>query len=326
MAEERHLPVMVQEVLEVLDPRAGETQIDGTLGAGGHASAVLERMGWQGRFLGLDRDGEMMARGEAQVRRQAEAAGAGAGLELRFAARPYEQVESELADIGWPGADGILLDLGLNSMQLDDPQRGFSFLREGPLDGRYDRTKGRTMGDLVNMESTERLAELLYSFGDERNARCIARAIDAERRQRPIETTAQLAALVWNAYPAPHRHGRTHPATKTFQALRIAVNDELGAVERGLQACIDALRPNGRLACLSFHSGEDRIVKNLFRKLATPAPDPSNVYTGLSREPVLFELLARGGVECSDEEAATNPRARSARLRAIRRRSADEAQ
>jgi 16S rRNA (cytosine1402-N4)-methyltransferase len=221
------------------------------------------------------------------------------------------------------GLNAAVLDLGVNSMQVDDPERGFSFSKDGPLDGRYNPQEGTmTMAELVNTASKGELERILRNYADERLARSIARRIVQEREKAPFQRTQRLADLVKNVYPAPQRHGPIHPATRTFQALRIAVNDELGSVQRGTKACMESLAEGGRLAVISFHSGEDRIVKQLFRDASSPRPDPDNPYSATTSEGVMYRQPVRRALKCSPGEAASNPRARSARLRIIERKEA----
>jgi 16S rRNA (cytosine1402-N4)-methyltransferase len=275
-------------------------------------------IGTEGRLIGLDRDPTMVGIGENRLR---EALSSG-GPAMSFAARPYEALEEVLRSLCIDGGvNAILLDLGVNSLQLDEAERGFGFSKDGPLDGRFNPREGnRSMADLVNNASERDLARWLSLYGDERLARPIAKRIASERARGPITTTRQLADLVYTAYPPDQRRGRIHPATRTFQALRIASNDELGAVERGLRVCAGCLVPGGRMAVISFHSGEDRIVKQFFRELTAPREDPSNPYSATTSEGIDYTLITAKALECTEEEAARNPRARSAKLRAIERK------
>ncbi|MEO8377344.1 MAG: 16S rRNA (cytosine(1402)-N(4))-methyltransferase RsmH, partial [Candidatus Sumerlaeota bacterium] len=248
------------------------------------------------------------------------------GPRMSFHARPYEALREILDDEGLDGVDAVLTDLGVNSLHLDIAERGFSFAQDGPLDSRFNAKEGtRSMADLVNNASERDLAGWLHTFGDERLSRQIARRIVHERRTKPFTTTTELASLVSSVYSPAARHGRIHPATRTFQALRIATNDELGAVDRGVRVCAECLLPAGRFACITFHSGEDRIVKNIFRELTEPRPDPENPYSATTSEGIAFRSLTRRSVASSPEESEMNPRARSAKMRCIERKgSADE--
>ncbi|MCC6546524.1 16S rRNA (cytosine(1402)-N(4))-methyltransferase RsmH [Candidatus Sumerlaeota bacterium] len=309
---------MVREAEEVLNLREGSTLVDATLGTGGHAIRFAGIIGPGGRLIGLDRDPQMLDLGRNRI---GEAFPTG-GPAMSFHARPYEALPEILDEEGLDGVDAVLLDLGVNSLHLDIAERGFSFSQEGPLDGRFNANEGRSsMGDLVNNASERDLATWLHVHGDERFSRQIARRIVHQRRTRPFVTTTELAALVSSVYPADARHRGIHPATRTFQALRIVANDELGAVDRGVRACARCLAPGGRLACITFHSGEDRIVKGIFRELTEPRPDPGNLYSATTSEGIEFTSITRRAIACSDEEAAANPRARSAKLRGIQRKA-----
>jgi 16S rRNA (cytosine1402-N4)-methyltransferase len=288
----RHEPVLWNEVMASLLPHSGGTYIDGTVGSGGHASGILELSSPAGRLLGVDRDAQALTV-------------AGQALE-KFGPR-VTLVQGSFAcllDIarshGYYPADGVLLDLGLSSMQLSTPERGFSFQFDGPLDMRFDTMSGETAADLVNNLSERELADIIYRFGEERRSRRIARAIV---RGRPVETTVELANLIVRAVG---RRGRIHPATKTFQALRIAVNDELSVLAEGLRQAEDALANRGRLAVIAFHSLEDRIVKEYFRERS--AAGRAGV------RPVLHTVTPKP-IQAGPEERTANPRSRSAKLR-----------
>lgn len=288
----RHEPVLWDEVMAALSPRPGARYIDGTVGSGGHAGAILERSNPDGRLLGIDLDAQAL-----QLARQ-ELAGYGARVTL------VQGSFGDLSEIGrehgFCPADGVLLDLGLSTMQLSEPERGFSFQLDGPLDMRFDPSADTTAADLVNTLREAELADILYGLGEERKSRRIARAIV---RARPVRTTAELAALVARAVG---RRGRIHPATRTFQALRMAVNNELDVLAQGLMQAVDALAPGGRLVVIAFHSGEDRVVKNYFRQEAR---------RGDSGGGPTLRVLTRKPIRASAAEVARNPRSRSARLR-----------
>lgn len=318
-----HDPVMVAEVLKALALRRGCKAGDGTVGLGGHAAAMAPLIGSEGLLLGLDRDPEMLRRARARL----DGERGTDWPEIKLFARPYEEIAKAMAEAGASGGlDAIVLDLGVNSAQIDSPERGFSFMKDGPLDMRFNPEEGgKTVADLVNTASEKELARWLRAFGDERLARPIARRIAQRRAQAPLRTTRELAELVAVAYPPAQRHGRIHPATRTFQALRIVANDELGSVERGLQACLSALAPGGRLAVLTFHSGEDKLTKIAFREAAIPPEEPSNPYSARANKVMDFFLPIRKAIECSAGEAERNPRARSAKLRVIERRGGEAA-
>jgi 16S rRNA (cytosine1402-N4)-methyltransferase len=301
-----HKPVMVAEVLAALKPRPGGRYADGTLGGAGHAAAILAASSPTGWLSGCDCDGTAV---EAAGRRLAEFAG-------RFEIRRGNF--SELA--GWVPAnscDGVLLDLGVSSPQLDVAGRGFSFQQDGPLDMRLDQRQPLTAADLVNTASAEELAKVFWEFGGESDSRRFARAITHDREQRRFETTRQLAELIERL--APRRGKKTHPATKIFQALRIAVNDELGSLQRGLAGAVTILKSGGRLAVITFHSLEDRMVKDFGRARARDYTFTGGVDVPELREPRLPELkwLTRKAVKPGAAEVADNPRSRSAQLRVL---------
>jgi 16S rRNA (cytosine1402-N4)-methyltransferase len=307
-----HLPVMVAETLDLLDIRRGGTFVDVTLGLGGHAEAIL-RASPDVRLVGIDRDPRAL---ELAARRLAPF-----GDRVRFANANFHQLEPALAGLGIGGiekAAGVLADLGVSSMQLDTPERGFSFRFDAPLDMRMGLAE-RTAADLVNEASEGELEMIIRDFGEEKQARRIARAIVRARGESPIETTGQLKSLldrVKGSRPGD-REGRVDPATRVFQALRIAVNEELAGLEGFIEQTINLLEADGRLVVISYHSLEDRIVKNTLRDAARGEIDP---VTGRARsETQLIEVLTRKPLRPSDSEVDRNPRSRSARLRAARR-------
>jgi len=291
-----HLPVMLNEVLEALEPRDGAHYVDGTFGGGGYASAILEAADC--RVLGIDRDPAAIARGQALVERF--------GGRLTLVQGEFSRM-NEFTN----ATDGVVLDLGVSSFQFDQPERGFSFREDGPLDMRMSLS-GESAADLVNSADERTLSQIISRYGEEKNARRIARAIIAAR---PVTGTAQLAAIVSEAQgPAALRHA-IHPATRTFQALRIHVNDELGELERGLDAALEILNPQGRLVVVSFHSLEDRMVKRFLTERSTTAPRASrHAPVSTPSHKAAFQLLPRRIP--SVEEIASNPRSRSAKLRA----------
>ncbi len=301
-----HSPVMVAEVLEALEPLAGGRYADGTIGGAGHAAAILTASSPSGWLFGCDRDGAAV---EAAQRRLAEYAG-------RFEVRQWNF--ADLAEWVEPDScDAVLLDLGASSAQLDAAERGFSFQHEGPLDMRMDTRQPLTAAQLVNGANAEELAKIFWELGGERDARRLARAILRERQQRRFETTRQLAELVERWAP---RHGKkAHPATRIFQALRIAVNDEIGSLERGLAGALKILKRGGRLATITFHSLEDRMVKDFGRARARDYTFTGGVDVPELREPRAPELkwVTRKAVAPSAAEVAENPRSRSAQLRVM---------
>ncbi len=316
--EEGHLPVMVEEVMTALSPRPGSFQIDGTVGGGGHALRILEATNPDGRLLGLDADPRAIERTGRRLARF--------GDRVVLRNTNFEHLDDAARSVGWDLVDGILLDLGLSSYQLAEEERGFSFRAEGPLDMRFDPTRGVPASELVATLDEEALTRLLRTYGEEPDARRITRAIVRAREEAPIETATQLAAVVSGAVSRPRhtgRHSRIHPATRTFQGLRIAVNAELEVLGRALERAVDLLRPGGVLVVISYHSLEDRIVKRTFaaeRRGCTCPPEAPVCVCG--RQP---RLAAVGGTKPrtpSEAEVAANPRARSARLRAAMRLAA----
>ena len=300
----RHIPVLLTQVLRVLAPKAGERYIDGTFGAGGYARAILEAAHCE--VLGLDRDPSAIGAGRAL---ESEATG-----RLKLVETSFSHMEDAAQSIGWDRVDGVVLDLGVSSMQLDEAARGFSFMRDGPLDMRMSG-KGLSAADVINTFEKDEIADILYQLGEERRSRTIAAAIVADRQKAPFERTGQLADLVGRVLGRRHDDAK-HPATRTFQALRLYVNDELGELERGLEAAQRILNPGGRLAVVSFHSLEDRIVKRFLQSRSGKKAKSSRYLPGETSGPApAFELPERHGIEPSEEEVAGNPRARSARLR-----------
>ncbi|MEZ6135675.1 MAG: 16S rRNA (cytosine(1402)-N(4))-methyltransferase RsmH [Pirellulaceae bacterium] len=293
-----HVPVLPAEILELGQPSANETWVDGTAGGGGHCLLLRQHLGTTGRLLAIDRD-------PAATQRLAALLG---GPQTVVRHGSYDATAELLRELQWPAPAGILLDLGLSSDQLADRQRGFSFQTDGELDMRFDTTSGEPAWEWLNRVDEKTLADTIYRFGEERFSRRIAKRVVDTRKSQPIRTASQLRELITRSVPAgrPTQHGRRHgrvdPATRTFQALRIAVNDELSILERALQRLPDCLAAGGKLLIISFHSLEDRLVKYAFR--------------GDER----LHIVTRRPVQASDEEVARNPRARSAKLRVAMRK------
>jgi 16S rRNA (cytosine1402-N4)-methyltransferase len=310
-----HLPVLAEEVVTMLAPSPGSLQIDATVGGGGHTERILEATNPDGRLLGLDADGAAIAR----VRRRL----ARFGDRLVLRRSNFRELATVAPKAGFGAVDGLLFDLGLSSYQLADTDRGFGIRAGGPLDMRFDTGRGVPASDLLATLDADELTALFRRYGEDPNARRIARAIVAARAAHPVTTAEDLAALVERVAPAPARgRRRIHPATRVFQALRIAVNEELDALQDGLAAAVDLLRPGGRLVVLSYHSLEDRIVKrflNAERRGCVCPPELPVCVCG--REPRL-RLVTRPSLTPTDAEIAANPRARSARLRAAERMAA----
>ena len=302
---DQHIPVLYEEILEYVQPRPGGSYIDGTLGAGGHAAGLLRASAPDGRVLGIDRDEEAIAFARERL--------AEFGRRITFVKATFAQMDEIAPQHDFAAVDAVLLDLGLSSRQLSDVERGFSFQGDGPLDMRFDRSYGQTASDLVNHLSEDDIARLLRSYGEVRRSRKFARAIvDA----RPLRSTRELAAVIEaEARGARRQRGRTHPATRVFQAFRIAVNEELETLAAGLRAALKLLKLGGRLAVISFHSLEDRLVKQFFREqsLECTCPPEQPICT-CNTEPVL-RLVTRKAVKPKELEVSRNPRSRSARLR-----------
>jgi 16S rRNA (cytosine1402-N4)-methyltransferase len=302
-----HLPVLLHEVVEALLPPNRPRPIrliDGTLGAGGHARALLE-VGAD-EILGLDVDAAALQIAHAGLVEY--------GARAHLVHASYADMKTEARKLGWDAVDGILLDLGLSSMQVDTPERGFAFRHEGPLDMRFDPDSIQpTAEDIVNVWDEAELANLFYNYGEERHSRKLARAIVA---RRPLHTTRELAAVIEQTVPRT-KGDHLHPATRIFQALRIAVNDELGTLERTLPTAIDLLKSGGRLAVISFHSLEDRIVKQAFKLASTDCICPPRTPVCVCGHVASVRLVTRKPIEAGAAEVAANPRSRSAKLRVV---------
>jgi 16S rRNA (cytosine1402-N4)-methyltransferase len=296
MKSPRHVPVLLEEVLEYLNVRPGGVICDATLGFAGHSSEIAKRLGGRGKLIGFDRDPEAME--AAKVRLEEVRAELGDEMpEVVFEPTAFSEASSLIE----PGSlDGLLADFGVSSLQLDEAHRGFSFRTDGPLDMRMDTRSGETAEQVVNQEDENELADLIYEFGEERRSRRIARAIV---RARPITTTAELAQIVSAAAPSM-KGDKIHPATRTFQALRIRVNNELGEIQSLLKGAGSLLKPGARLVLISFHSLEDRLVKDAFRE------------AGRNKE---FEVLTKKPVVAEEQEQMRNPRSRSAKMRAAQK-------
>jgi 16S rRNA (cytosine1402-N4)-methyltransferase len=304
--ETDHVPVLADEVVALLDPKPGETIVDATFGAGGHASLLAARLRGDGKLIAIDRDPTVATFFE-RFRR-------GTAAKTRLLHGEFSTVLEQLADNGVK-ADAILLDLGVSSMQLDRPDRGFSYAVDAPLDMRMDPSADVTAADIVNETDERELASIFHRYGEERYARQIARAIVKRRAKEPFERTGELVDVIKASIPAPARFGEGHPAKRVFQALRIEVNDELGAVERALPAAEEMLRPGGRLAVIAFHSLEDRIVKRYLRNAEHGCTCPPDFPVCACGSQPTMRATPRRAVRPSAAEVARNPRAQSARLR-----------
>jgi 16S rRNA (cytosine1402-N4)-methyltransferase len=309
-----HLPVLAEEVLTLLAPASGSLQIDATLGGGGHTERILEATDPDGRLLGLDADGAAIARVRARL-----AARFGDRLVLRQA--NFRALATVAPEAGFPAVDGLLFDLGLSSFQLADAGRGFGIRAGGRLDMRFDPSVGVPASELLAMLDARELAALFRRYGEEPRAGRIARAIVEARRTSPVTTAEELAAIVERVAPAAPGRRRIHPATRVFQALRIAVNEELDALAMGLAAAVDLLRPGGRLVVLSYHSLEDRVVKRFLDAERKGCVCPPSLPVCVCGRSPRLRLITKS-VTPSAAEVAANPRARSARLRAAERTAA----
>jgi 16S rRNA (cytosine1402-N4)-methyltransferase len=312
--ETGHISVLAGEVLTFLTPKPGGVYVDATFGAGGHSRAILDAVGENGKLLALDRDPDAIIRGEKLVKLYPG--------QLTIKHTSFQDLGDALIEWGEERIDGILFDLGISSFQIDQPQRGFSFRFDGPLDMRMDHSlssSSKTAADLVNTMSEPDLRDIFFKYGEESRARKIARAIVCDREEKPFSTTEQLAQLAQRVIPNKKRG--IHPATKIFQALRIAVNGELDQLQKGIDAAINALGFEGRLAVISFHSLEDRIVKQTFKKVTShpQVSGPAALLPQAKLPPLPFSLITKKPIIPTDEEMLQNPRSRSAKLRVLAR-------
>lgn len=291
---ETHVSVMPQEALEYLNVPAGGVVVDGTLGLAGHSWLIAQKLGQSGHLIGIDRDALAIDLAKEKL--------SGLSLQKDFCQGNFADIQQHLSGLGISTVDGVLLDLGISSFQLDNAARGFAFSSDGPLDMRMDPSKGQSAADLVNTLPENQLTNIIEKYGEDRFAKRIAKAIVYHRATQRIERTGQLADIVLRALPHGYTRGRIHPATRTFQALRIEVNDELGSLQRALQQSLEALKPGGRLCVISFHSLEDRIVKQAFKRFAEGGG---------------AVILTKRPLVPTETECGTNPRSRSAKLRAI---------
>ena len=298
MAQENtvHISVMHREVMDFLNPSAGGCFLDGTLGLAGHSVSIAERIGPQGHLIGLDRDEKSLELARERL--------SGFKGRLDLVQSDFRDFDVVLKRLGVKELDGMLFDLGISSFQMDDPTRGFSFRAEGPLDMRMDQNGFMSAYELVNTLTEEELAKIIFNFGEERYSRRIAKMVVQYRQTKALETTQELENIIFKAVPESYRHQRIHPATRTFQAIRIAVNRELESLKIALGKCVDPLKVGGRIAVISFHSLEDRLVKENFRNY--------------SKEEKL-SLVFKKPLGPSDEEVKLNPRSRSAKLRVAER-------
>ncbi|HUK99280.1 MAG TPA: 16S rRNA (cytosine(1402)-N(4))-methyltransferase RsmH [Nitrospirota bacterium] len=302
-----HRPVLRREAVDWLSPKPGGVYVDGTLGAGGHAMEILKQSEPDGKLIGMDQDAEAVTRCKMAL--------ASYGERVFIRQANFQNIGKVLSEAGYLAVDGVLLDLGISWYHLKTPERGFSFMLDGPLDMRMDRSSQQTAADLVNTLPRNELAKILFEYGEESRAGAIARAIEKARISGPITSTLQLAEIISSVFP-PYSHRRIHPATLTFQALRIAVNDEMGALNAGLDQIITHMKSGARLVVITFHSLEDRIVKQTFARAANDCICPPKMpVCSCGKKPELT-ILTRRPIKAGPEELEVNPSARSAKLRA----------
>ncbi|NLU40982.1 MAG: 16S rRNA (cytosine(1402)-N(4))-methyltransferase RsmH [Firmicutes bacterium] len=312
MALYHHIPVLLKETLDLLECRRGDTVLDATIGGAGHSAEIAKRIMPDGLLIGIDRDEEAVEAARLRLRDYGERVSVVHG--------DFRNLATIVSELGVHTVDKVLFDFGASSVQFDDPERGFSYWAdEAPLDMRMDRSQALTAADLVNDAPLEELTSIIRRFGEEPFAGRIAELIVARRKSAPISSVGDLVEIVKAAIPARFRRTGGHPARRTFQALRIAVNRELEAVEAGLESAFDLLAEKGVLAAITFHSLEDRIVKTKFREWARSCICPREAPVCTCGGKARAELLSRGGIVPSEQEIAANPRARSARLRAVRK-------
>lgn len=307
-----HLSVMPDEVIECLDPHPGGVYLDGTLGGGGHARLILERCAPSGTLIGIDQDREAL---QATCQRLAEFGNAAQLVHGNFG-----DLVLHLERLGIPSLDGFILDIGVSSHQLDSGERGFSFQYDAPLDMRMDTSRGQTAAELLNELSEHELERIIWDYGEERWAKRIAAFIVKARQDAPVAGTFQLVDIIKGAVPKAKWDERIHPATRTFQAIRIAVNHELENLEKGLRAALDLLKPGGRGVVISFHSLEDRIVKHIFREYTTGCTCPKNLPVCVCNNTPRVRLLSNKPLTATETEIGSNPRSRSAKLRAVEKK------
>ena len=312
MTDPRHVPVLLDRVVALLAPaleRPGAVLVDATLGLGGHSEAVLAACP-AARLVGVDRDSHALTRAGERLAPYAD--------RTTFVHAVYDEIPAVLDDLGLPHVDGVLFDLGVSSMQLDLPERGFAYAQDAPLDMRMDDTEGRTAADVLNTYPVEELARILRDYGEEKFARRIAQRVVAAREEEPFTRSGRLVELLYDAIPAPARRSGGHPAKRTFQALRIEVNDEMNVLRRAIPAALDAVAVGGRVVVESYHSLEDRIVKQAFVRATRSDVPPDLPVVPAGHEPS-FRLLTRGAERAREPELTDNPRAASVRLRAVER-------
>lgn len=306
MSTAAHIPVLLEEVLTTLSPHAGDCIVDATVGLGGHSALIAKQIGPGGKLYAFDQDADNLQRAEQNLSAYRD--------HITFIRSNFAHLHDCLQEQGVSQIDGILFDIGVSSVHFDDAQRGFSFSKEGPLDMRMDTSQNLTAAEVVNQFSEKRIADIIYTYGEERASRKIAREIVKHRGANPFTTTTQLAELIKDIFP--HSKG-IHPATKTFQALRIYVNHELDVLQEGLKQAFELLKPGGRMVVISFHSLEDRIVKNMFRAWSRRCSCPDDAIRCTCDKTPEADLITKKPLVATDAEVEQNPRSRSAKLRAL---------
>ena len=304
-----HLPVLYREIMEIMAPKEGEVFVDCTLGGGGHSRGFLERLGPAGRLIGIDQDEEALAAAKKNL--------ACFGDQVTYVHSNYENLAEILHEYAPEGVDGVLFDIGVSSHQLDDPARGFSYMQDAPLDMRMDQTRDFSAWDVVNTYSESELARIIREYGEENWAKRIAQFIVERRKVKPLETTGELVEAIKAAIPKKARQEGSHPAKRTFQAIRIEVNGELDVLEKTIEQAKDGLRLGGRLGIISFHSLEDRIVKEKFKYLAASCICPPEMPICCCKKVSEVKILTKKPVTAQEDELAANSRAKSAKFRAV---------
>lgn len=306
-----HVSVLAEECIQALNLRPDGVYVDGTTGGGGHSLRIAQQLGPAGRLICIDRDEEALAAASRRLEAYRD--------RVTFVKSNFAQIAQVIEGQGLAGVDGILFDLGVSSYQLDNGDRGFSYMHDAPLDMRMDRSQPFSAWDVVNTYTQEQLRQILWEYGEERYSGRVAAAIVQQREESPIETTGQLAQVIREAMPAAARREKQHPARRSFQAIRIEVNGELRAVEQAMEGSVDKLLPGGRLAVISFHSLEDRIVKKIFAQQAKGCTCPPEFPVCVCGKKPRLKLISRGVITAGQKELDENPRARSAKLRVAER-------
>lgn len=306
-----HIPVLLKETLEYLDPKPGGVYIDGTLGGAGHSSEIVKRIIPEGVLLGIDQDSNAINAAKEHLKAYMD--------NVIIVRDNFRNIKAIAMDCGFREVDGVLLDIGVSSHQLDEDERGFSYMHDGPLDMRMDTNRDYDASDLVNNASEQELTRILREYGEEKWAARIAKFIIEERKKGRIDTTFKLVDIIKKAIPAAARREGGHPAKRTFQAIRIAVNDELEVLEQAVRDAVDILKPGGRLVVITFHSLEDRIVKTVFNNMERPCTCPPQLPICMCGKEPLVKVVTKKPVSASEEELSTNTRSKSAKLRAAER-------